>query len=258
MQMAKLQVVFRLNLLNGVCRMSSLERIVPEELAEGETTGLETLHLHVARYNFAYRHLGGASRILDIACGVGYGSDILKHENSVASIVGVDISADAISYAQAHYARDGVSFVKQDVMTFEGAAFDAVISLETIEHLPAPEAFIARVVSKLLKPGGVFIGSAPVTPSVDANPHHMTDFSRRSFRRLLSSHGLVEMDSLIQVQPFNPFKVATRSEQRTENLRKNLVGFYASHPSKAVLRLWSTLKDGFNNKYLTLACRNRG
>jgi hypothetical protein len=47
-------------------------------------------------------------------------------------------------------------------------------------------------------------------------------------------------------------------EARTGDLRKNLVSFYLRHPSHLVLRMWSTLRDGFVNKYLTVVWEKAG
>jgi hypothetical protein len=148
-----------------------------------------------------------------------------------------------------------VTFYTADALTFYGGPFDAVVSLETIEHLPQPEAFVRHAVRNLLVPGGLFVGSVPVTPSMDANPHHLSDFTSRSFSRLLTAEGLLEVAASPQVQPFNPFAVALRTEVRMQGMRKSLLSYYATHPGKALLRLKSTVVDGFNNKYLTLACR---
>ena len=136
---------------------------------------------------------------------------------------------------------------------FDDGPFAAVISLETIEHLPNPQAFMERVTKRLLRPGGLFVGSVPVTPSMDANPHHLHDFTARSFRELLASHGLVELESLHQVQPYSPLAVITKTEERMQAMRPNIWAYYCRHPQKALLRLESILTDGFKNKYLTIA-----
>ena len=91
-------------------------------------------------------------------------------------------------------------------------------------RLPDPIGFVAQMVS-LLRPGGVLIGSVPATPSVDANPHHLHDFSERSFRRLGAAHGLVEVAALQQVQPFSLRSVLTRSEARMKQVRRNLPAY---------------------------------
>ena len=142
-------------------------------------------------------------------------------------------------------------------MIFKDGPFDAVVSLETIEHLPNPRAFIERITKTLLRPGGMLVGSVPVTPSMDANPHHFHDFSARSFRELLASHDLFELDSLHQVQPYSPLAVITKAEMRMQAMRANIWAYYCRHPQKAVLRLKSILSDGFNNKYLTIAARHQ-
>ena len=50
-----------------------LERLIPDQIRPGDTTGDQTLQLHLARYEFAAAH-ARPGRLLDIACGVGYGT----------------------------------------------------------------------------------------------------------------------------------------------------------------------------------------
>ena len=236
---------------NKTIDASSLERIVPEELTAGESTGHETLHLHVERYQFASLNLIPGC-VLDIACGVGYGTDILARREVISEALGVDISPSAVHYANSRYASERVSYICADAVEYpSGRQFNNVVSLETIEHMDDPQKFFATLVD-LLAPGGRLIASVPVTPSVDANPHHKTNFSIRSFRNMGAQYSLEYVCSLEQIQPFNPVAIATRREVRTTNLRRNLLLFYLRHPSHFGLRLWSTLKDGFVNKYITV------
>lgn len=234
---------------------TTLERLVPDELLKDEATGRQTFNLHIERYEFAARKLRDAKSILDIACGVGYGSRLLKDSLPAALVTGVDSSVDAIEYANDRYALPGLTFRVADGMTFDDGPFDAVVSLETIEHLPDPQPFIQRITTRLLRPGGIFIGSVPVTPSMDANPHHLHDFTARSFRKLLTSRGLIEFDCLHQIQPYSPVAVITRSEERMQSMRPKILVYYRQHPHKAFLRLKSLILDGFQNKYLTIAAR---
>ena len=108
---------------------------------------------------------------------------------------------------------------------------------------------------RLLKPGGILVASVPVTPSVDVNPYHLHDFTPASFRRMFARRGFTEMESLLQRQPYQPLKMLAGKETRLEDMRKNLVGYYAAHPGAALKRAYSTLVDGFCNKYLACAWR---
>jgi len=234
-------------------KTDTMERIVPDELADDGSTGTETYKLHLERYAFAGRHVSG--HVLDAACGVGYGSLHLAGADAVSAVHGIDLDGDAVAYAKSRYAHPKVTFTSGDILAFTpDRPFDSIVSLETIEHVPDPRALIVHFTS-MLRPGGVFVGSVPVTPSVDANPHHLTDFTPSSFKKLLTESGLVVESEFGQVQPFSPFGILSGQEKRAKNIRPNLIGYYLSHPGAAVARAFSTLRFGFTNRYLTVQCR---
>ena len=231
----------------------SLERLVPDELAPEDVTGGEALRISVERYEFAARHARDG-RLLDLACGVGYGTRLLADRGAgrVAAL-GVDLDPEAIAYARRRYADARTRFETADAMGFaDPEGFDTIVSIETIEHLPAPATFVARLVG-LLRPGGVLVASVPVTPSVDANPHHLHDFSERSFRRLLAPPGLAERDALVQDQPYPLAAILSRREPRLRRVRRGLPAWYARHPDALLRRVIATLRHGFKNRYLTVA-----
>lgn len=231
---------------------SSLERLIPDQLDAEDATGQEALRIGLERYAFAARHaLPG--RLIDCACGVGYGTHhLVEAAPQVEAAIGLDLSRSTIEYARERYGHPRIEFRQGNALgPIEGAPFDTVVSIETIEHLLDPQAFVARM-AKLVRPGGLFIASVPTTPSVDANPYHLHDFTPRSFRRLFTPHGLVEVDAFEQDQPFSPVAVATRSEARMADLRPNLPAYYAAHPGALMRRVWSTLRHGFKNRYATV------
>jgi len=234
---------------------SSLERLVPAELDARDATGRQTLALHLERYRFAARH-ARPGRLLDLACGVGYGTRLVADEAAgVAEAVGVDVAPEAVAYARDHYARPGVRFEVCDALAFRDAAgFDTIVSLETIEHVPDPQRLVAHLAG-LLRPGGVLVASAPTTPSTDVNLHHLHDFTDRSFARLFEPHGLLAAASFRQVQPYRLFATVARREQRLADMRPALLRYYATHPGAAFRRLAATLRYGFTNRYLTVAWR---
>jgi 2-polyprenyl-3-methyl-5-hydroxy-6-metoxy-1,4-benzoquinol methylase len=228
----------------------TMERIIPDMITAGDETAQLSLKLHLERYRFACDHLR-PGRVLDIACGAGYGTSILA-ECSGSECVGVDVSAEAIRYAANRYAHPRISFIQQSLMDFnDNRKFHNIISLETIEHVHEPAKAIAHL-NNLLLPGGHLIISAPVTPSMDGNPYHVNDFSTRSFRKLFKNTGLVEVDSLQQKQPYSLKDVMGKKEGRKSELRSGLAGYYLSHPGKFFLRVRSLFADGLSNNYLVL------
>lgn len=234
----------------------SLERLVPDDLHSSEITGQETLDLHLARYALAQRHARG--RILDMACGVGYGTRMLADNGrDVTEAVGVDCAAEAVAYATARYSRPGVRFTQADALEFHDPdGFDTVVSLETIEHVVDPEKLIVRLIA-VLRPGGVLITSVPTTPSADVNPHHLHDFTERSFRAMVGRFGVHEIDALSQVQPYDLRAVLSRTETRMTTMREGLAGYYLRHPRSAARRLAATVRYGFTNRYVTIVWQRR-
>lgn len=231
----------------------SLERLVPTALDPADAAARETLELHVARYAWAADR-ARPGRALDCACGVGYGTQLLLERNAaIASATGVDVSPDAIAHAAAHHGSSRARFVACDALAFEDSdGFDTIVSLETIEHVEAPERLYAKFVT-LLRPGGVLIASVPVTPSVDLNPHHRHDFTAQSFAALGAAHGLRERDRLLQVQKL-ALGTAWRGRRFTRSkLRANLPGYYLHHPGAFARRVATTLRHGLANHYLTIA-----
>ena len=234
----------------------SLERIIPDLIQEDRGSGFETLELHLARYRFAADNLA-PGRVLDMACGVGYGTAIVlqQAQEKIDEICGVDPSKQAIAYARQRYAHPKARFIQADAMVFGKArGFDTVISLETIEHVPDPVQLVSHLV-ELLRPGGVLVCSVPTTPSVDVNPYHLHDFAEKAFVKILQGHHLHEIDRLEQIQPYTVFSVLKKGEARLHSLRPNLMAYYISHPLEALKRLGATVRYGFNNHYLTVAYR---
>jgi len=229
----------------------SLERLVPAALDPADAAAQATLALHVERYEWAAR-VARPGRLLDCACGVGYGTAILLRNPALGPALGVDVSPDAVAHATAHYAGPRARFVACDALALDDAdGFDTIVSLETIEHVESPERLVAKLVS-LLRPGGRLVASVPTTPSVDLNPHHRTDFTAASFRALGARHGLVERDAFVQVQRL-ALGGAWRGRRFTAaKLRPNLPGYYATHPGALARRIATTLRHGLANHYLTV------
>lgn len=147
---------------------------------------------HVARYNWATQFIRPGDRVLDAACGLGYGSAILADATLADSVVGVDIDEDAVRYATDHYARDRrrLNFETRDLSTvsdWSRASFDVIVSFETLEHLTAPAKFLAEC-QRLLTPGGRLICSVPnecvEDDCADSRPQHLHIFTKALLEQL--------------------------------------------------------------------------
>lgn len=128
-------------------------------------------HRHIHRYLWALKYVRG-EQILDCSCGCGYGSFILGGLHLNAKVIGVDISKEAVAYAEKHYSRPEVTFLQGDMrkLNFTGM-FNTIVSLESVEHVKNPKAVLQSFKERLL-PGGNIIASIPLWPTVKGNPYH--------------------------------------------------------------------------------------
>jgi SAM-dependent methyltransferase len=134
---------------------------------------------HVARYQWAGGYIKPGDRVLDAACGLGYGSHLLRSLTRAASVTGIDASQSAIDYARACFPGNGgerVGRLPGALAGFADGSFEVVVSFETLEHVAEPAALIAEYF-RVLSPGGRLIVSVPNDWSDDTgkdpNPHHL-------------------------------------------------------------------------------------
>jgi ubiquinone/menaquinone biosynthesis C-methylase UbiE len=155
------------------------ERMVPE------VSGGITFWEHVHRYAFACRFVMG-KRVLDIACGEGYGSAALKKAGA-SQVIGVDISDSACAHARAKYGIDARLGTAEQVPLPDNSV-DMVVSFETIEHVRNPERFLDECL-RVLAPGGTLIVSTPnkgvYGMDAPANPYHCSEMTEEEFSKAL-------------------------------------------------------------------------
>jgi SAM-dependent methyltransferase len=158
------------------------ERMVPE------VSGGPTFWEHLYRYNYASRFVKG-KRVLDIACGEGYGAAALQQAGAV-HVTGVDISEDACKHAHRRYGLD-VRVGSAEQIPLADASVDTVVSFETIEHVSNPLRFLDEC-GRVLTPGGTLIISTPnkevySTPGQPRNPHHCSEMTEDEFLSALQT-----------------------------------------------------------------------
>jgi len=147
---------------------------------------------HIERYRLAGNHISPKSRVLDAACGSGYGSVFLNE----CDYTGLDLDGAVLQYAQQNYPG---SFQQLPIQAAGSlGTFDAIISFETLEHLSDPLEGLSALLSAL-KPGGMLILSFPLNHPDDI--YHKTVFTPNSVAGLLTeSFGqrLFKQDSFYQ------------------------------------------------------------
>jgi SAM-dependent methyltransferase len=131
-------------------------------------------------------------RVLDAACGEGYGSWLLA--GAAKEVTGIDIDRDAIEHAARRYGgRSNLGYVRGSctALPFVEASFDLVVSFETIEHLAEQEAMLDEF-RRVLAPAGALIISSPnkdvYSAENDAENHfHVRELARRELAAMLDA-----------------------------------------------------------------------
>ena len=152
------------------------ERMVPE------TSDRLTFWEHVYRYAFASRFVAGR-RVLDIACGEGYGAAALQKAGA-GHVIGVDVSECVCLHARNKYGLDARPGSAERI-PLDSASVDVVVSFETIEHLPNPGRFLDEC-SRVLAPGGRLVISTPDKEIYThrlgrCNRHHCSEMTEEEF-----------------------------------------------------------------------------
>ncbi|MCK4873045.1 MAG: methyltransferase domain-containing protein [Phycisphaerales bacterium] len=143
--------------------------------------------LHLRRYELAAK-LARGRRIFDIACGTGYGGPILVDQGGAAAVLGFDMDARTVRYAEQRFGRAGViEFTQADAADtgLPDASADLIVSFETIEHIADADGLAAEF-RRLLKPGGKLVLTTP--NQWKFTDHHVHSFSKESLAHVLRPH----------------------------------------------------------------------
>jgi SAM-dependent methyltransferase len=169
---------------------------------------------HLAVYRWVAERCRGLE-VVDMACGEGYGTDVLA--TRAARVTGVDANPEAHEHARLKYARPGVDFARDLVESYDEPC-DAIVFLQTIEHLQDPGAVLDHF-RELLRPGGVAYVSTPnvltlAPPGAErsGNPWHVREYRAEEFRELCeASFGGVELLGLFHAGKLRLHELAIRA-----------------------------------------------
>jgi SAM-dependent methyltransferase len=166
---------------------------------------------HVAVYEWIAERCAGL-RVVDLASGEGYGSDLLAQQ--AAEVIGVDANPEAYEHARLRYRRSNLSFERGLVEEFDQPR-DAVVFLQTIEHIEDTERLLARIagiapVAYISTPNRLTL--APPGAEKSDNPWHLREYDAGEYRELLEPHfASVELLGLFHARKLRVHELAIRA-----------------------------------------------
>lgn len=163
--------------------MSFQERFIFNNQENGDIIRNE----HLVRYQFVSKFVKH-KRVLDIACGSGYGSAILA-EAGASEVMGMDKSAEAVKTAVSVYSLNNLTYKEGDAENISASDkdFDVVVSLETVEHLSNQEKYIQELARVAKDEALVFISTPNKQVFGNKNPFHVKELTKSEFENLLKS-----------------------------------------------------------------------
>jgi SAM-dependent methyltransferase len=166
---------------------------------------------HVAVYEWVAGQVAG-KRVIDMASGEGYGAEILAAR--AAAVVGVEANPDAFEHARLRYRRANLRFERSMVEVYAEPC-DAVVFLQTIEHVRDPGAVLDHFKAMLAPGGAVFVSTpnvltlAPPGQERSGNPWHVREYRPDEFRDLCTAHfRSVELHGLFHARKLRVHQVA--------------------------------------------------
>ena len=149
----------------------------------------DTITFH---YELAKKYINSQDVVLDMACGTGFGSQILS--NTAMKVVGIDLDSEVINAAKVAYANDIVDFMRCDALDlpFENI-FDVVVAFEIIEHIPA-DLFLTQV-HKALKTNGLLCLSTPQNSlgHIPTTSDHIREYSLYEIKKTIEKYFDIEV-----------------------------------------------------------------
>ncbi len=165
---------------------------------------------HVAVYEWIAERCAGL-RVVDLACGEGYGSDLLAER--AGEVIGVDANPEAFEHARARYRRPNLRFERGLVEDFDQPV-DAVVFLQTIEHIHEPGRLLDRIAriapaAYISTPNRLTL--APPGAEKSDNPWHLREYDAAQYRALLEPHfQRVELHGLFHARKLRANEIAIR------------------------------------------------
>ncbi|MFZ1702567.1 MAG: class I SAM-dependent methyltransferase [Pyrinomonadaceae bacterium] len=202
---------------------------------------------HAARYEFALPFVE-SKKVLDLACGTGYGIGLLG--KTARSVIGIDVDVDTALAARGECGPDDSVLLADGVnLPFANGTMDIVTSFETLEHLHSRAEFLAEL-RRVLKKDGMLILSTPNANYTEpkngkpANPFHIYEYTPGELLDELSSVFSVERFLGQGLRPdfgIPPFEAAQQKLSSSIGSQGRLFGW------KVMNKLGSSMRDSLSS-----------
>jgi 2-polyprenyl-3-methyl-5-hydroxy-6-metoxy-1,4-benzoquinol methylase len=202
-------------------QQETVQRGQPEGVPPLELTGERTLpdvpvenywfRRHLVVYEWIAERCAGL-KVVDMACGEGYGTEVLARR--AREVTGVDANPETFEHARLKYTRPGVRFVR-NMIELHSEPCDAVVLLQTIEHVPDPEGVLRHFREMA---GTVYVSTpnlltlAPAGAGKSGNPWHLREYRVAEFRELCERvFERVELYGLFHARKLRAHELALRA-----------------------------------------------
>ena len=202
-------------------QQETVQRDQPDGVPPLELTGERTLpdvpaenywfQRHLVVYEWIAERCAGLE-VVDMACGEGYGSEVLARR--ARRVTGVDANPEAFEHARLKYTRPGVRFVR-NMIELHSEPCDVVVFLQTIEHVPDPEGVLRHFKEMA---GTVYVSTpnlltlAPPGADKSGNPWHLREYRVADFRALCEGvFERVELYGLFHARKLRVHELALRA-----------------------------------------------
>jgi len=182
------------------------ERTLPDVPAENYW-----FRRHLAVYEWVAERCAGL-HVVDMACGEGYGVDVLARR--AREVTGVDANPAAHEHARLKYTRPGVRFVRELIEGYSEPC-DAVVFLQTIEHVAEPAVVLQRFLDMS---DAVYVSTpnlltlAPPGAEKSDNPWHLREYRAEEFRAVCERvSDRIELYGLFHARKLRAHELALRA-----------------------------------------------
>ena len=226
--------------------------------------GLHIWYEHWHRYHFCLPIIDGL-RVLDIACGEGYGSSLISTRAS--HVIGIDIDTDTITHAKQKYNQSNLEFRQGDVreIPLPDHSVDAIVSFETLEHIEEHQQMLSEF-KRVLSKDGLLILSTPdkdvYSEEEHHNHYHLKELSLGEFNELLQvnfKHNRLFGQSFQTLSVISEITAGTthsskmtyanqaKGESQNASVTANYLIMVSSQSESALQQIGDTVWHGFND-----------